>query len=622
MQKTLWEPESDYMPTPVHELPSWKEAKRICVDIETYDPLLKQVGPSVRHGGHIAGVSFAIEDGPAYYLPMRHKAGGNLPEGQVLAYLRKQAQEFKGEIVGANLSYDLDYLAEEGVWFEHVKFLDIQVAAPLIYEHYMSYSLQKIAERLGLAGKDEGLLREAAEHFKLNPKSDMHMLHSKYVGPYAIEDARLPLEVMRAQEKEIESQSLNGIFDLECQVLPLLVKIRRRGVAVDLDRLEEVEIWTRNEEDKSLIEIKHLTGIKIESSDVWKSGALAPALESLGKKLPLTPKSGKPKIDKQLLKDMKHPVADAILQAREMNKLRTTFAASIRTHLTKEGRIHCTFNQLRKQKADGGAGGTISGRLSATHPNMQQQPSRGDFAKFWRSIYIPDEGALWAANDYSQQEPRVLTHFAELVGCSKAEAAAEVYRTDPKADNHQMMADLTGLPRKAAKQVYLGLCYGMGGAKLAEELGLPTKLKKNRQGKNIRVAGDEAQAILNTFNDKAPFVSQLARRVEAAAQKGYIKTLLGRRCHFPMDENGNYDWTYKALNRLIQGSAADQTKKAMVDLEKAGFEIQLQVHDEVCFSTESREHAEEAAVIMENCVTMTVPSRVDVEVGPNWGEAK
>ena len=209
---------------------------------------------------------------------------------------------------------------------------------------------------------------------------------------------------------------------------------------------------------------------------------------------------------------------------------------------------------------------------------------------------------------------------------------ARAYNEDPDTDFHQMVADMAGIERKQAKTIGLGLMYGMGKNKLAGELDLPV---------------DEASELINTFHNKVPFlrgtVDAVMRRIEKPSSGGAIRTLLGRKCRFPLwepiawgvnkalpYEQASVEYgprikragTYKGLNRLIQGSAADQTKAAMIALSKAGFRILLQVHDEVAVSVKTKEEAEEASRIMREAVQLEVPSRVDVEIGRSWGEAK
>jgi len=642
--------QSNWTPPDLNALPSWEGAKRVAIDCETRDPDLKKLGPGAgrRPNSYITGISFAIEDGPGGYLPIRHEGGDNLPVEAVLRYFRDQAKVFTGDIVGANLPYDLDFLAGDGIEFSRARFFrDIQIADPLICELHDSYSMQAIAQRWGFDGKNEAMLRAAASDYKIDPKKDMWKLPARFVGAYAEEDTRLPLNILRRQEREIDDQDLWRVYDLESRLLPVLTKLRRRGVRIDTDRLEQIERWAYAKEAEALARVRAATGVKIAVGDVWKPEALAPALEYIGIRLNKT-STGKPSIDKELLGSIDHPVAEALERARKVNKLRTTFAGSVRDHMI-NGRIHCTFNQLRKQKDDEeGTAGAAYGRLSCQNPNLQQQPARDDFAPMWRAIYLPEEGELWASNDYSQQEPRMAVHYAclarDLIGqhaWQSAIAARDAYRNDPNTDNHQMMADMAGIKRKDAKEIYLGLSYGMGGAKMCRKLGLPTMMAvrgprfqlfdvNSPEGKRLveegarrfEAAGPEGQRLLDTFDSKVPFVKKLAKACEARAKAvGYITTLSGRRCRFPKDRDGNFDWTHKGLNRLIQGSSADQTKAAMVALDAAGFDMIIQVHDEIAFSIRDPKEGEAAAEIMRTCVPLELPSKVDVEVGPTWGHS-
>lgn len=619
----MFDVESDWHPTPVKDLPSWAEARRVAVDCETCDPALTTLGPGVRRGGYVVGVSFAIEDGPAYYLPIRHGSGRNLDPEHVVAYLRDQAAVFRGEIVGANLQYDLDYLAELGIWFGACEFFrDVQVAEPILDELQLRYSLEEIAARHGLPGKTENRLREAAAARGLDAKAELWKMPARHVAEYAIQDVRLPLVLLRRQEREIDNQDLWGIYDLESRLLPVLVRMRRRGVRIDTDHLDEVERFTTQQEAEALAVVKHRTGVEIALGDVWRPEPLAEALGHIGVSVPTTAKSEQPSVTTDILTGIDDPVAAAILRARAMDKVRTSFVTSIRTYMT-NGRIHCTFNQLRMHSDKGSERGAAYGRMSSSDPNMQQQPGRDEeLGPMWRNIYIPEDGALWAACDYSSQEPRMTVHYAELAKCAGAEAMGNRFREKPATDLHQAMADLAGIKRKEAKTIFLGLCYGMGGGKLCRKLGLPTR-KETIRGREYDVAGEEGAVLLGRFDAMVPFVRQLSKKVESRAKRiGFIRTLLGRRCRFPKDKAGRYDWTYKALNRLIQGSSADQTKAAMVAIDAAGYPIQLQVHDEIDLSVESPDVANEVAKIMVDCVPLRVPSQVDVEIGESWGRAK
>lgn len=646
-QLPLFVPESNWRAPNLGELPSWKGAKRVGFDLETKDPQLQALGPGVRRpGNYVVGLSFAIEDGPSYYLPMRHEGGDNLDPQAVLRYAQAQAAEFEGELCGAHLNYDLDWAEEEGVTFPRVKkFRDALMLEALIDELQMGYRLQDVCERRLGRGKEEQLLREAAASYGkgFDLKKDLWRLPARFVGPYGTFDAEAPLLLLRRQEKEVEEQDLWQIYDLESDVLPILVRMRRRGVRVNFEKLEKIERWCLQGEQDQCDVVRHETGVTITPGDLWKPDALAKPLQMIGVQVPLTPKTRKPSIDKFFLDGIEHPVAEAIQRARKLNKLRTTFAASIRSHAV-DGRIHTTFNQVRKQddfSADDEEEGARFGRLSCVDPNLQQQPARDDeLGPMWRDIYEPDEGGEWCSADFSQQEPRFTVHYAvktylhkkgrgsNYEDFEKALEAQRRYREDPSTDFHQMMSDFTGLKRKQAKEIFLGLVYGMGGAKLCKKLGLPTVFEErtSRSGAKImiEVAGPEGREVMNKFDAEVSFARSLARYCETeAAKKGYVTTIKGRRCRFPKKFDGyGFDWCHKALNRLIQGSSADQTKYALVRVEAAGHAVQLQVHDELDLTVRDRRHAEEVAAIMRDCLPLEVPSKVDVEVGPSWGKAK
>ncbi len=668
LQLPLFTPESKWAPPRLADLPQdWNCVKRIGFDTETRDPELKQLGIGVRRPGcYMVGFSFALEDGESFYVPIRHDGGDNVedPE-QALRYLRHQVKNFRGTVVGANIQYDLDYTAQEGAWFENAAHIrDVQIADPLIHELHMSYSLKSIAERLGTPGKDQALLEDAARIYGVDPKGGLWRLPARYVGPYAAQDAVEVLTILRIQERRIDALDLWDIYNLESQVTPVLVKMRRRGVLVNFSHVEKIENWSLEEEAKALAFVQRETGYDVGVGNVWKADAMAEPLRRLGIQVPVT-RQGKDSVDKDLLGSIDHPVAKQLAWARKVNKLRTTFAASIRRYMV-NGRIHCTFNQIA---VDDGTGGGIQGarygRLSCVDPNLQQQPSRDEFAQDWRRIYLPEPGRLWCSNDYSQQEPRWTTHFAAVYPFEdeatrwSALKAAQVYKDDPNADNHDMMTRIVygdefvekadkkeyKKARTNCKLIYLGLCYGEGGAKLCDDLGLPTRWTvtyrverqytqeyfeneveaRQRQidtgGRCWRCAGEEGQSILDQFNGNAPHIGKLAKAAtEIAKKRGYIRTILGRILHFPQGADG-YEWTHKALNRIIQGSSADQTKKALVEIDRAGHFIQLQVHDEIACSVEDESEGRAIAEIMRNCVPAEVPFKVDTECGSSWGDS-
>jgi DNA polymerase I-like protein with 3'-5' exonuclease and polymerase domains len=645
-QLPMFAPESPWQPPKISDLPSWKGATRVSIDVETRDPYLLDLGPGVRNNpqcNYIVGYSFSLDGKKGYYVPLRHLGGDNVEDpAQAIRYLKEQAATFDGEVVGMNLNYDLDWLSTLDVSFPNIKrFRDVMLAETLIHELHQSYSLKNILARRGFPSKEEVLLQRAAREYKLDPKKDLWQFPARYVGEYGEGDALRPLQLLEAQEKDIEQQNLWEIWNLESDLLPVLVKVRQRGVRIDFDKLDQIIKWCWEQEHQLLQSVYDSTCVKIHPDDIWKAQAIAPALEATGMRLGRTPKSGLPNIDKALLANTNHPVPQALARVRKINKLRTTFAVSVQRHSIGE-RIHATLVQMASEKAAGGVHGGRFGRMSCENPNLQQQPSRDDFAAMWRSIYIPELDAQWCCADISQQEPRWAAHFAGLMDLPGAKEMVRRYIEEPDLDNHTVMAEITGLPRKEAKIIGLGIMYGKGGYSLCEELGLPTRQMVRAKngalyeanslegqnalmagGRRFPAAGVEGQAILDRYDANAPFVRKLSQKCgDVAKRRGFIRTVLGRKCRFPKDENGNYDWTYRALNRLIQGSSADQMKRAMIDVDKEGYYLQLQVHDELDLSVSSEVEGFRIGEIIQNAVKATVPFKVDVEIGPSWGEIK
>jgi DNA polymerase I-like protein with 3'-5' exonuclease and polymerase domains len=649
----MFPPVSDWKAPNVSDLPSWKGQKYVGLDTEFEDPTLSELGLGARRGVKVAGYSFAFMDGRKYYVPVRHPEGNVENPEHGLAKLRDEAKDFDGELVGANLPTELDILAYEPtgkILFPKVKaFRDVQIAAPILHELYHTYNLEVIAERLGLPGKDESMLKRAAQDYgadisKRSWKAIVPKLPAKYVGPYGEHDAFLPLQILALQLKQLEEAGLLECFDLYSQALLVLLKMRQRGVAISFDQLDLVERNARATEIAALNAIHHITGVRISPGDTMKLGAVVPAFEAIGIAVPQSrdAKTGNLKysVDKEFLASVDHPVATHLRDARQAGKLYGTFVDSIRSYQV-NGRIHCTLRAIVGAGDNNEESGAAFGRLSCVDPNLQQQP------QLMRSVFVPEPGCIWGCLDYAAQEPRWTTHFAAKLKLRGAAQAAAEYCSNPKVDPHGLMAKLTGLPRKYAKIIFLGLCYGEGGAKLCGQLGLPTRWavryrdsgtveyfdSKPRAAKARReyegeasfyeVAGEEGQKILDTFNERVPFVRELAKRAEKRAREvGKIQLLGGRVLNFPQDDKGSYDFTYKALNRLIQGTAGMQMLSAMIEIDRQypNEFISLQVHDELDGSFESIADAKKIAKIMRHIAGDThVPFRVDIEVGKDWG---
>jgi DNA polymerase I-like protein with 3'-5' exonuclease and polymerase domains len=873
---------------PPDRFPDLSEAKEIAIDLETCDPNMESMGPGwPRNDGFIVGYAVAV-DGWSGYFPVAHGGGGNLDRGLVERWIQK-VLELPADKIMHNAAYDAGWLLSSGFKING-RIIDTMVAAPILDENRFSYSLNALGFDYLKEVKSEQGLKEAANDFGVHPKKELWKLPAMYVGVYAEQDAALTLKLWQHFKILLRKDEVDSIFTLETDLLPIIIELTRRGIRFDRDKCERQIEDMRRKEEQCLAEIKKMAGSKV---DVWAAASIAVAFDKLGISYPKTT-TGLPSFTRSFLDDHPHPVAKLIIQARELNKTHGTFLSPYLNFSAKDGRIHPHVNQLRSDD-----GGTVTGRLSMANPNLQQVPARHEIiGPMVRSLFLPEDGQIWAANDFSSQEPRILIHYAHLLGLPGAEKVVEAYRENPDTDFYQIVADAANIPRKMAKtciaegqlvltdqglvpiekitlehklwdgvewvehdglalmgvrevitygdltatpdhdvwtvesgkipfglaasrldalvstgnaeqairyvdsdqqgdsasgkasirqsamqlwqrgleafrqpkerkihdvqamhyaqaaragrasclsrpfcwsfagesrrnisalhkpqkrwmeelwgtgntlrishnqilgglfafftsskrvggiyhrsnqqqrelcprkltqsnlprkqhestqlkKVYdilnagprhrftvsgklvsncsLGMMYGMGKQKLANSLDLPL---------------DEASELIATFHQRVPFlrgtIDAVMKRIENRASGGSIRTLLGRKCRFPLWEP--VEWgvnkalpyeqaiieygqrikramTYKGLNRLIQGSAADQTKASMVALHKAGFRILLQVHDEIALSVDNKDDAVEASRIMAQSVSLEVPSRVDVECGPSWGEA-
>ena len=599
-------------------------AKEIAIDLETRDEGISsgQGAGWATGNGNIIGFAVAVEGWQGYY-PFAHFGGGNMIPDQVRKYI-KDVCALPCPKIFHNAQYDVGWLEQEGFKING-DIIDTMIAAAIVDENRFSYSLNTLSkDYLGEIKAETDLIIAAREH-GVDPKAEMWKLPAEYVGFYAEQDARLTYLLWQQLKKEIIHQSLGTIWDLESSLLPVLVKMRQKGVRVRVERSEQLRKSMQIQEKEILLAIKKESGLDI---DIWAARQLAKAFDKLKIEYPRTPKSDEPSFTQNWLINCKHKIAKLVVKAREINKFHNTFLSSIMKYQVK-GRIHAEINQLR-----GDNGGTVSGRLSMSNPNLQQVPARNkEFGPLIRSLFVADEGHQWGSFDYSQQEPRMTVHYAASIG-NGYEGSMNLVDAYHKAsaDFHQTVADLVGIERVQAKTIGLGLMYGMGKNKLATSLG---------------VSKDEATLLISKYNRKVPFVKMLSDRcMQTANEKGVIRTKKGRKCRFdrwePKDfglhnaetfenavakygrENIKRAYTYKALNRLIQGSSADQTKQAMLSCAQAGYLPLLQIHDELCFNISkfSTKDVQDIKKIMENCIEFKIPFIVDTKIGDSWGESK
>ena len=608
-----------FMPS---EFPDLTRHTLMAIDLETRDPQLTEMGPGwATKNGEVIGIAVAAGDFSGYF-PIAHANGPNLDKKLTLRWLQKQLATPHMTKVMHNASYDTGWLMAEGINIQG-PIIDTMLSAPLLDENRMSYRLDLLGkDYLGMR-KDEKVLRQAAAEWGIDPKSEMWKLPARYVGVYAEADAVLTLKLWERLKPMLEEQSLMSVLTLEHRVLPAVIEMRMRGVKVNLDKAEQAKRELRKRANEMVDWINKESGIKV---DPWSAASVQKMFDALGLEYPRT-EAGAPSFTKQFLQAMEHPVAKALVTLREMDKADSTFIDSILRY-QKNGRIHCEMHQLRSDD-----GGTVTGRFSSSNPNLQQIPARDPYIKkVIRGLFVPEDGCKWGSFDYSSQEPRLLVHFAASHPDTERDplvkSIVEEYQRGD-ADLHQMVADMAGISRKAAKTINLGIMYGMGVGKLANQLGL---------------SDAQAKALMGEYQEKVPFVKKLATLASTRAEReGRIRTILGRLCRFDLWEPATFGYnkpmkyddaqreyggmgrlrrafTYKALNRVIQGSAADQNKLAMAECYEEGLVPLLTVHDELCFNVESDEQAARITKIMEEGLSLKVPSKVDQELGNNWGE--
>ena len=648
------------------------------VDLETWDPDLKTKGSgaitSDGKNSYVVGIAIATRK-QTLYFPIRHKYKSQQIDPKLTwRVLNKNLfQNPNIKKVFHNAMYDVCWIRAETGLMPRGLLLDTMVAASLIDENRLRYSLDSLAKDYLQETKYKYDLKEKSEaspYFITDPMSNMHKLPYELVKDYAEQDVNLTLKLWNLFEKKIkaplytndkgEVKSLSNIFNLETDLFPCLVEMRFKGVRIDVEKAKQVGIKLKKRSDNIIKIIKKRTGIKI---DMWAAASIKKLLDKLKiKDYEETPKSKMPQLPKDYLQTHENRFLRFIAKARECDKAQNAFIEGLLKYVHK-GRIHAEINQIRSEFK-----GTVTGRFSMSNPNLQQIPAKGLIGKKMRELFLPEEGHRWGSFDYSQQEPRLVVHYALKNKLPGADILGDAYNKDPATDFHKIVAEMAGITRTTAKTINLGLFYGMGKLKLAAQLNLDK---------------DEARKLFNNYHSKVPFVRNLSQGLQDFGVKTQlIYTLEDRFCRFnkwePKDKKWNNkkrmftitrkegeEWiekavpiltreeaekdyhseraksieasdpqllefegryqpafTYKALNKLIQGSAADTIKKAMVLLFKAGIIPQIQIHDELCISIKNKEEAVKVKNIMENAVRLAVPNKVDYAVGLNWGNIK
>ena len=649
----------------------------IAIDLETHDPDLKTLGSgAIRGKGKVCGIAIAYND-ERFYFPIRHSVKNeNIPVKFAWKILNKKIFQNKDITkVFHNAMYDVCWIRQESGLMVQGPIVDTMIAAAIIDENRMRYSLDSLSRDYLKETKYKYDLEEnSVEVYGVSDAiSNMHMLPYEGVRDYAEQDVNLTLKLWNLFKDKIDSpintngkiKSLRNIFNLEMELFPCLVDMRFKGVRVDTSKAKTLGKDLKKRQDSIIKYIKKRTGIKIE---LWAADSIQKLLDKLGiKDYKTTPKSGRVSLSKNYLESHPNIYLKLIARARAYDKLVNVFVNGL-LKFVHNGRIHAEINQLKSEKA-----GTVTGRFSMSKPNLQQIPSKGKYGKIIRSFFLPEEGEQWGSFDYSQQEPRLVVHYALKNKLPGVEDMAEAYKKNPDTDFHDIVAKMAKITRTQAKTINLGLFYGMG---------------KNKLAASLELDNEEAKELFNQYHRQVPFVRNLSNGlINFAEVNKNIFTLEDRFCRFDRWEPRAKDWdkdkgafvyteyvekeengkkikelqhnpvpimkrkeaqdhylanrsrsleendpnclefekhykpafTYKALNKLIQGSAADMTKKAMVDLYKVGILPHIQIHDELCLSIGSKEEAVLVKKTMEKAIILLVPNKVNYKKGSNWG---
>jgi len=588
--------------------PDVKNEKIIALDTETKDPFLKEKGSGVyRKDGNILGFSLSLESGFSEYYNIGHKDGTKEEKEKNLNYLKAVCASSCDKLF-ANVLYDMDWI-ENGQGIKvNGKLHDVQIAEPLIDEYAGSYSLDYLGEKYLNEKKYKTEIDTFCERrgLKGDSRKHLYLMDSSLVRPYAKQDTALLIPIFNIQENILSDEELLKVYEMEMKLIPLILQMRKNGVRIDEKKRDYyIDVLSdRIEKDKKRLFQKY------GMFNCNSSKQIAAIFDGLSVSYGLTEK-GNPKLDKDALQAIDHPIVHDIIKIRETEKIVGTFLKNALTDFIVDGRIHTSLFPLRTDE-----NGTVSGRFSSARPNLQQTPKKDDidkdssFAEICRGCFIPEDGLLWGSTDLSQIEYRIIAHYATG---PKSEEIRRKYNGDPETDYHKFVMDISGLDRSDAKRLNFGKAYFMG-----------IKACSRKFGWTI----EKSSALSSIYDDAVPFVKTTRSKVVSIAKnRGYIKTIMGRRARVS-DRLRELKKEYVMFNRLIQGSAADYMKLAMLQGYEAGIYNVLAphfpVHDEMNVSIprtkEGAEAFEEQTHIMENCYKLKVPVLAKAEIGKSWGE--
>lgn len=544
------------------------------------------------------------------------------------------------KVVAQNAQYEVQCSRVLGIDPRSVDWYCTMVNECLIDEHHLTYDLASIAKHRGIESEKTEILesiratmgwstvREVLERLSEVPPA--------MVARYGASDASDALKIYHAQQIEIDAQYLHLVSRLEMDLLPVLADMSWTGIRVDLEAAHKAIPDLDDKEGMLQAQVNEMAGGKFNVNS-------SPQVRAFFKPEPISKfqwrlidgtlvgptKGGKgPSLDQHVMREIKHPMAAAIRDLRKTIKLRDTF---IRGHVIGsadgEGYVHTQFNQTRND-ADAG---TVTGRLSSTDPALQQITKRDKAnAAILRSMFLPDQDEDWLCADYSQVDFRCAAHLIN------DPAVIAAYADDPTLDYHQIVSDMTGIPRNApyagapnTKQINLGLAFGAGAGKLAFMMGMGYEIGEYRN-KMVYYPGQEAKDIFELYHKKLPGVKEFMKKAESVAKTSdYVKTQIGRRLRFPRGHGA-----HKAAGLLYQANAADLHKQGLVNVdreirkERLPARLNMSCHDEIGVSMKQDQEVKDRIVKVytdfnspESKIIMRVPITASGDFGPNWFEA-
>lgn len=563
------------------------------------------------------GLAIGTLDGQYWYFPFAHKGGGNLSEAGVRAWA---IEHLRGKnIIGHNIKFDNHMMRAWGVDLEALgcRLWDTGYNAALLDDNRRQFNLDLLAKDiLGVEGKEH--LTDYT-HTEID-KTRMQTYHAGEIAIYAKMDVQLTGDLWTAFKAQTKYEGLGKVMDLESRLLYAVCEMERNPARLDVEKLTSWEKRSGKELDDLLTEIHSLTGMKLnpDSSVGWAK--LFKHLE-LPEPTVLTPKTkkgggGNPSYAEDVLKTIDHPVVQIGRKAKQLSSLRSKYINAYLEGMDSDGRLRTNLHQLRVDE-----GGTISGRFSSSSykingkqvgRNLQQvyavekQIERFGNDYIIRDLFLPDEGR-WFSADAAQIEYRLFAHY------SGSETILARYAEDVNTDYHQIILDMlapfkSGIPRKHIKNINFAKLYGAGIKKIGVMIGLPF---------------DEAKPFVELYEREIPeSVTLMDLAMDTARRRGYVKTLLGRRARFPKAQR-----LHKALNSIIQGTAADIMKEKTIETYEArkelGLTLRLTVHDELDGDILDVEMARRLKVILNRqSFDIKVPILWTMQTGTSWADCE